>query len=74
MIVNAQNPEDHATVQRKRWAATARPLDESAVLVAMRTEGEVHEGPWSFVTDYPSGHGAMLGPPPIYLALAGWAT
>ena len=74
MSVSARNTQIHTALQRKSWVATARPIDDTGVLVAMRTEGELPEGPWSFVTDYPSGHRAMLGPPPIYLALAGWAT
>ena len=72
MSVNPQNTQPAAGP--KRWAATAQPVDDSAVLVAMRTEGEVQEGPWSFITDCPRAQEEMLGPPPIYLALAGWAT
>lgn len=54
--------------------ALATPLDSTAVQVVMWTEGPEQQGPWSFVTDVPSDHKEALGPPPIYLALAGWAT
>jgi hypothetical protein len=67
-------PQDVKGAAQKKWAATARPIDESAVLVAMRTEGDLPEGPWTFITDSPRAGREMLGPPAIYLALAGWAT
>ena len=63
-----------AVTTEKIWSAGAWPLDESAVLVAMGTKGHLQEGPWSFVTDVATTGREMLGPPPIYFALAGWAT
>ncbi len=75
MEVNSTQPQPPALGARQKiWSIGAWPLDESAVLVSMGTKGEVREGPWSFVTDIPSPGREMLGPPPIYLALAGWAT
>jgi hypothetical protein len=58
------------------WTRTAmaRPLDETAVQVTMWADGRQPVGPWSFVTDLPNPNRDMLGPPPGYLALAGWAT
>ena len=54
--------------------ALARPLEGGGIQVVMWTQGRAEEGPWSFITDLPVGPTEMLGPPPIYLALAGWAT
>jgi hypothetical protein len=54
--------------------AMARPLGERAVEVVMWWEGPRPRGPWTLVTDLPSSAGPMVGPPPGYVALAGWAT
>jgi hypothetical protein len=59
--------------QTKR-CAFARPLEGGGIQVVMWTQGRTKEGPWSFIADLPVGSTEMLGPPPIYLALAGWAT
>ena len=63
-------PGAPATVRR----AMARPLDESSVEVVMWWEGPRPRGPWTLVTDLPSSARPMVGPPPGYVALAGWAT
>ena len=63
-----------ASQQTTARCALARPLPGGAILVEMWTEGRLREGPWSFVTDPRVSQRQMLGPPPIYLALAGWAT
>lgn len=52
----------------------ARPIDHSAAHVVMGMEGPMVGGPWSFVTDLPNPHRELIGPPPGYLALAGWVT
>jgi hypothetical protein len=36
-------------------------------------EDEGQRGPWSYVTDVPRPNAGLVGPPPIYLALAAWA-
>ena len=63
-------PSEPVTTRR----ATARPLDETSVEVVMWWEGPRPRGPWSLVTDLPSSARPMVGPPPGYVALAGWAT
>lgn len=74
MEAHPRGTGQHADLQQRKRSAVATPLDESAVHVVMRTDGQLQEGPWSFITDLPNTRREMLGPPPIYLALAGWAT
>jgi uncharacterized OsmC-like protein len=57
-----------------RKVALARPIDESAVQVTLWHDEPKGAGPWSFVTDVPTPGRRMAGPPPGFLALAGWAT
>ena len=52
----------------------ARPIDHSAIELVLGVQGPRSGGPWSFVTDVPNAHRELIGPPPGYLALAGWAT
>ena len=68
--IGGQAPSTAVTTRR----AMARPLDESSVEVVMWWEGPRPRGPWSLVTDLPSLARPMVGPPPGYVALAGWAT
>ena len=59
-----------------RWPRKqiARPIDHSAVQVVLGIDGPVVGGPWPYVTDLPNPYRDLIGPPPGYLALAGWAT
>lgn len=52
----------------------ARPIDYSAIHVVMGASGPLVGGPWSFVVDVPNPGRELIGPPPGYLALAGWVT
>jgi hypothetical protein len=50
-------------------SAVAIPVNETAALVTMRFGPR---GPWSIVTDMSADGRELNGPPPGYLALAGW--
>lgn len=71
-VQHAKITGDGATESRPRHIA--RPLNDRAVHVVMGMNGRPRGGPWSVVTDVPDAQGEMVGPPPGYLALAGWAT
>ena len=49
----------------------AWPLRDNVVHTVIGPDAGQH-GPWSFITDAP-GIVDMVGPPPVYLALAAWA-
>ena len=65
-----QATRQHQVPQEYRRTIAARPVDATAVHVVVEGTGV---GPWSLVTDLPRADREMVGPPPAYLALAGWA-
>ena len=50
----------------------ARPIGEDAVLTVVGA-GAGQRGPWPFITGIPNLNMDIVGPPPQYLSVAGWA-
>ena len=50
----------------------ARPVSDDTVLTTIGASDRTR-GPWPFVTGIPSLNADVVGPPPQYLSVAGWA-
>ena len=63
---------NNANASQPQRGIISRPVGEDTVLTLIGA-GAGSRGPWPFVTGIPNLSSDLSGPPPQYLAVAGWA-
>ena len=63
---------NNANASQPQRSIISRPVGADTVLTLIGA-GAGSRGPWPFVTGIPNLNSDLSGPPPQYLAVAGWA-